>query len=263
MVYLGVFYWNKFIELLKLIIMKNIISNYDVFCILFVLLSHYKHRIIVEDSMDRLNEILKRAEEEHNKLNHPYVGTEHLLLAILMKENALTDKLKQYKLTYNRFKRKLISIVGVGEQKANYILYTPMLRNVLNEAERLCIETNQNIGEKELFNALINQGEGIAIRIIREMNINIENINFDISSTAYEVDESEIITNREKEISAILQILMRKNKCNPLLIGDAGVGKTAIVEEIVRRIRKNKVPTQLKNYKIIKLDLSELLSGTK
>ena len=81
------------------------------------------------------------------------------------------------------------------------------------------------------------------------MNIDIESLDID-DNNYVDIDESVIITNRDKEINAIFQILMRKNKCNPLLIGDAGVGKTAIVEEIQRRLVNNNVPTELKGYKI-------------
>lgn len=213
--------------------------------------------------MDKLNEILKKAEYEHDKLKHPYVGTEHLLLAILAKDNELTNHLKDYNLTYNKFKKQLINIIGIGNQKAEYVLYTPMLRNVLNEAEKISLENNIQLTDKELFKAIIMEGEGIAIRIMQAMNIEIEDINLDSTTQLLDIDETEIITNREKEISSILQILMRKNKCNPLLIGDAGVGKTAIVEEIARRLNKANVPESLKGYKIMKIDLSELIAGTK
>src|SRR5574344_891099 len=199
--------------------------------------------------MDKLNEILKKAEYEHDKLKHPYVGTEHLLLAILAKDNELTNHLKDYNLTYNKFKKQLINIIGIGNQKAEYVLYTPMLRNVLNEAEKISLENNIQLTDKELFKAIIMEGEGIAIRIMQAMNIEIEDINLDSTTQLLDIDETEIITNREKEISSILQILMRKNKCNPLLIGDAGVGKTAIVEEIARRLNKANVPESLKGYK--------------
>lgn len=213
--------------------------------------------------MNKLNLILKKAESERDKLNHPYVGTEHLTLAILSQESELTKDLKKYNLTYNKFKKKLVSIIGIGTNSSNYILYTPMLRNVLDDADKLALGYNKEVTEKELFQAILDEGEGIAIRVMQAMKIKPEEIVLDNSTDFMKYSLNDIVSDRDNEISLILQILMRKDKCNPLLIGDAGVGKTAIVEEIARRLSQDKVPTILKNYKIMKIDLSELLSGTK
>lgn len=213
--------------------------------------------------MNKLNLILKKAESERDKLNHPYVGTEHLTLAILSQESELTEDLKKYNLTYNKFKKKLVSIIGIGTNPSNYILYTPMLRNVLEDADKLALGYNKEVTEKELFQAILDEGEGIAIRVMQAMKIKPEEIVLDNSTDFMKYSLNDIVSDRDNEISLILQILMRKDKCNPLLIGDAGVGKTAIVEEIARRLSQDKVPAILKNYKIMKIDLSELLSGTK
>ena len=208
--------------------------------------------------MKEIDKILKKAEQEHNNLKHPYVGTEHLLLAILSLDNELTEKLKEYKLTYNKFKRKLIQIIGEGSSKSPYLLYTPMLRKVIDNAEK----QSQEITAQDLFDSIIQEGEGIAIRILEAMKINIKDIK--INNNNYMVIDSNIkITNRDKEIEEIMQILMRKNKCNPLLLGEAGVGKTAIVEELQRRLLNTEVPTPLKGYKIKNIDISSLVAGTK
>ncbi len=204
--------------------------------------------------MNELDKILKKAEKEHDLLKHPYVGTEHLLLAILSYDNELTDELKKEKLTYNKFKRKIKEIIGEGSNKSPYILYTPMLRKVIDIAKK---DNYENINEYSLYNAIIEANEGIALKIIESMNIKIDKIN------NYENNQDIIITNRDDEINQILQILMRKNKCNPILIGDAGVGKTAIVEEIQRRLRKNEVPTSLKGYNIKPVDMASMVAGTK
>ena len=213
--------------------------------------------------MNKLNLILKKAESERDKLNHPYVGTEHLTLAILSQESELTEDLKKYNLTYNKFKKKLVSIIGIGTNPSNYILYTPMLRNVLDDADKLALGYNKEVTEKELFQAILDEGEGIAIRVMQAMKIKPEEIVLNNSTDFMKYSLNDIVSDRDNEISLILQILMRKDKCNPLLIGDVGVGKTAIVEEIARRLSQDKVPAILKNYKIMKIDLSELLSGTK
>ena len=210
--------------------------------------------------MSLLEKVLSKAEKEHDLLKHPYVGTEHLLLAILSYDNDLTKKLKEYKLTYNTFKRKLKEIIGEGTNKSPYILYTPMLRKVLSIAETNS-ETKENISYEDLFSAILEANEGIAIRILELMNIDIKDIC--IFNDYIQIDDDIIISHREKEIEDILQILMRKNKCNPLLIGEAGVGKTAIVEEIQRRLLKNQVPSILNGYRIINVDISSLVAGTK
>ena len=213
--------------------------------------------------MNKLNLILKKAENERDKLNHPYVGTEHLTLAILSQDSELSNELKKYNLTYNKFKKKLASIIGIGTKSSTYTLYTPMLRNVLDDAEKLAASNNKDVSEKELFQSILDEGEGIAIRVMQAMKIKPEEITIDDNSNYMKYSVNDIVTDRENEISLVFQILMRKDKCNPLLIGDAGVGKTAIVEELARRLDSGKVPLILKGYKIMKLDLSELLSGTK
>ena len=207
--------------------------------------------------MSYLDKILKKAELEHDKLKHPYVGTEHLLLALLSEENEFTDRLKEYNLTYNKFKRKLREIIGEGSKKSPYILYTPMLRKVLDISDM----GENEISNISLFKSLIETNEGIAIRILESMNIDINLIDLEYKDLLSINDCP--IEHREKEINEVLQILIRKNKCNPLLIGEAGVGKTAIVEEIQRRLIIDAVPQALKGYKIINIDMSSLVAGTK
>ena len=204
--------------------------------------------------MNELDKILKKAEKEHDLLKHPYVGTEHLLLAILSYDNNLTIELKKYNLTYNKFKKKIKEIIGEGTRKSKYILYTPMLRKIINEVQK---ENFNDISSHELFNSLLKSKEGIALKILETMDIDYNNINISIDNG------EQIITNRDDEINQILQVLMRKNKCNPLLIGEAGVGKTAIVEEIQRRLKNKEVPKSLYGYSIKKVDISSLLAGTK
>ena len=205
--------------------------------------------------MNELEAILQKAEKEHNLLKHPYVGTEHLLLAILSYNKEIIEYLKNYNLTYNKFKKRLRDIIGEGTRKSPYVLYTPMLRKVLNIAKSYNLE----VTSKDLLRAIIEEKEGIAIRILDSMGIDYLNIDLDYDS----INNDNIITNRDEEINEILQILMRKNKCNPLLIGEAGVGKTAIVEELSKRLNKGMVPKSLLGYKIKYVDVSSLLAGTK
>lgn len=212
--------------------------------------------------MNKLDRLLNKAEKERNNLSHPYIGTEHLMLAILSSDNDFTTNLKQYHLTYNKFKKELLKIVGLGKSKSSYTIYTPLLRKILDSATSIAFENNTQVTEKELLEAIIYEGEGIAIKVLESMNIDIDNLILN-DSEYMKVPKDETITNREEEIKEIIEILMRKNKCNPILIGNAGVGKTAIVEELSRRLINNKVPHILKGYRILKIDLSEMIAGTK
>lgn len=218
--------------------------------------------------MDKYDIILKNAEKEMFQLNHPYVGTEHLLLAILKENNKLTQHLKEKNLTYKKFKNKLISIIGTATKKSKYILYTPMLRSVLKDATDYSKEKNQEIDEVVLFNSIIRAKEGIAIRILMSLNMDIDKLYYNDVEMQYGIilnNQKNIddIIGRDKEISEIIQILLRKNKCNPLLIGKAGVGKTAIVEYLAKLIEKEKVPKELLKYKILKVDLASMISGAR
>ena len=144
-----------------------------------------------------------------------------------------------------------------------------MLRTILKHAEDYAEENNTEITETMLFNAIIEEGEGIAIRVISAMNINPsklkyqEEIKIKDGVIINDIVKDEVILGRNQELASIIQILLRKNKCNPLLIGKAGVGKSAIIEELARRINNNQVPDRLKNYKILKIDFGSLVAGTK
>ena len=144
-----------------------------------------------------------------------------------------------------------------------------MLRTILKHAEDYAEENNTEITETMLFNAIIEEGEGIAIRVISAMNINPsklkyqEEIKIKDGVIINDIVKDEVILGRNQELASIIQILLRKNKCNPLLIGKAGVGKSAIIEELARRINNNQVPDRLKNYKILKIDFGSLIAGTK
>ena len=224
--------------------------------------------------------ILKGAEEERYNLRHPYVGTEHLLLSILKHDEEMANFLKKYNLTYNIFKKELNMVVGSASKASEIVLYTPMLKRVINNAMDNAKEDNTNVSTKHLILSILEEGEGIAIRLLIGMNINIDKIYEDLSKSnkisgktleLYEtgnilndiVDDDEIVVGRDKEIDLIIETLLRKKKNNPILIGDAGVGKTAIVEELTRRIKRKEVPENLYDYKIVSLEMGSLVSGTK
>lgn len=229
--------------------------------------------------------ILISAKVEMNNLNHPYVGSEHLLLAILKNKNDVTIKLKEYKLDYDNFKSQIIKMVGVGKKKCEYFLYTPLLKRIMETAMIDSRENNNgNVTVNHLFSAMLEEGEGIAIRIMLSLDIDldelyeefvsriiksknkdkllIDEIGVDLTKKALDNDIDPVV-GRDSEIKRILEILSRRKKNNPILIGDAGVGKTAIVEELSRLISLGEVPRNLKNKRIISVDMASAVAGTK
>ena len=226
--------------------------------------------------------ILKEAELERYNLHHPYVGSEHLLLSILKSNDPLKDKLQEYNLDYNIFKKELINIVGVPKKNIEVNLYTPLLKRILSNALEDAKENNKGlVTPTHLFLALLDEGEGIAIRIMLSLGINLEELYEDLkikpSNLPQEklelftvgtilnnkVDTFDKCIGREKEVNNLIEVLLRKKKSNPLLIGDAGVGKTAIVEELARKIVAKEVPAALENTLIVELPMGDLVSGTK
>ena len=110
--------------------------------------------------------VLVRAKREMIDLKHPYVGTEHLVLAILKTNNEVSNKLKELNLTYDLFKKEIIKTVGVGSKKSEWFLYTPLLKRVIEGAILDSRENNENeVSVENLFSSLLEEGEGIAIRL--------------------------------------------------------------------------------------------------
>lgn len=219
-----------------------------------------------------VNKVLKEAEREMLELKHPYVGTEHLLLSLLKKPE-IAQIAKKNNLTYELFRRELINVVGCSSKKSEVILYTPLLRLVIDTALNLAKEDNQELSAIHLMSSLISSDDGIALRILMGMNIDLEKLYRDLSITGTKtLDEigqnlnkksNHILVGREKELDNIIEILLRKNKNNPLLIGECGVGKSAIVYELARRIEAGEVPERLLGKQIISVDMASMLSNTK
>mgnify|MGYP001397202733 CR=1 FL=1 len=216
-------------------------------------------------------EILKDAENEMLDLHHPYVGTEHLLLSLLKK-----DKIKKicykYNLTYTNFRNCLINVVGMSSKRSEQILYTPLLKLVIDKAYNKSYDDHRDMDELYLLTALFNETDGIALRIVDNMGISVKEVTKELNKPSFTTElginlnekySDDKILLREKEIKEIMQILLRRNKNNPLLIGKAGVGKTAIVEELARMIKKGEVPNRLKDKQIILINTASLIAGTK
>lgn len=208
------------------------------------------------------NEILKNAEYEMKRLRHPYVGSEHLLLAILASDDEIVALLNKYSITYNSFSKNLVKIVGNCKKETPYVLHTPLFKRIIENAKDIASNKNEEVGTKHLIISLIEESDGIAIRVLLNMGVDLDALYNDLVKNTSkelalgkELDSDSILIGREKEIETIISSLLKKDKCNPLLIGNAGVGKTAIVTELARRIKKKEVPDKLIGYKIISLSL--------
>ncbi len=212
----------------------------------------------------KLVKILKRSELEASILNNNYIGTEHLILAILYTNNNIKPILNKHGIYYDKIYKEIKNKYN----KTNSIQYTPLLKRLI-----LSSEENGIIKIDNLILKLIENGEGIAINILNKYNINFKALYQDIknkNNISYGIDLNEHVKKyhekligRENELNEIIEVLLRKNKNNPLLLGEPGVGKTALIEELAYRITNNDVPNKLKDKHIISINISELISGTR
>ena len=237
---------------------------------------------------EEAKKVLKKAKLEMQELKHPFVGSEHLLLSILSFNNLkITQKLNEYNITYQIFKEELINTIGIGNSLNSYFLYTPMLKRVIENAIIDTKEDNLNeVNVNSLFISLLDEGEGVAIRILNNLGVNIDELyqefinkeenskyknkkklsvydhSVDLCQKAREGKIDPVI-GRDNEINRLIEILLRRNKNNPLLIGEAGVGKTAIIEALALKIVNKEVPDSLLDKKILSVSMANLVAGTK
>lgn len=232
--------------------------------------------------------VLKNAKIEMQKLKHPFVGTEHLMLSILSnKDLELTKKLNDYNIFYDNFKEELLNIIGYGNSLNSYFIYTPLFKRIIENA---ILDTREegreSVNINDLFLSLLDEGEGVAIRILNNLEIDIDDMYLEFlnkdDNSKYKSNKKLLINEfatdlvklasenkidpvigRDKEINRMIEILLRRTKNNPLLIGEAGVGKTAVVEGLALKISNKSVPSQLLNKKIMSLSLASLVAGTK
>ena len=236
---------------------------------------------------EQAKKVLVNMQKEMAMLKHPYIGSEHLFLSLLkLGEKDDIKLLNKTGITYDIFKNELIKIVGTGSKENDYYLYTPLLRNIIEVAELISNDKKKKlIDSHDLLLALLEEGEGIAIRILLGMGIDVDTLydefdekfipnqknNKKLMIDSFGIDlnkkakkgEIDPVVGREKEIKRVLEILSRRTKNNPLLIGEAGVGKTAIVEELARILTSNNTYGPLSKKRIISVSTASLVAGTK
>ena len=203
-------------------------------------------------------------------LRHPYVGTEHLLLALL-KRDRVKKICYKFNLTYAGFRDELVRLIGQASKKSEVILYTPLLKLVIDNAYNKSYDEHKEMDELYLLSSLFGESDGIALRVAYNMGV-------DTDALVKELDKPKILSSigvcltdkeidkiylRDKELDEVMEILLRKGKNNPLLVGDPGVGKTAIAYELARRIKCGNVPDRLKGKEVYLVSTSSLVSGTK
>lgn len=231
--------------------------------------------------------ILLMAKKEMLELKHPYVGSEHLLLAILHnKDLTVTQLLGEYEITYEKYYEEIVKVIGFGKTANSWFLYTPLLKRIIENAILESRDEESTVTVERLFISLLEEGDGVANRILMGMNIDIDllyekfsdkivihsskkNKNLYIEEFAVDLNKKCIedgfdpVIGREEKVERLIEVLLRRTKNNPLLIGDAGVGKTAVVEELVRKIVNGTVPKKLENMHIFSISMACLISGTK
>ena len=245
----------------------------------------------------RARQSLSMAQEEARRLNHGYIGTEHLLLGLLREEEGIASRvLTDMGLSVAQVRRAVERMVGRGEHASGSLELAEQTKRVIElavqEAKRL---DHQYIGTEHLLLALIGSPDSVAAALLHELNVNreilrrrvlnlmnqdatpaqaprrqprnnkekslLEQLGVDLTEQARQ-DELDPVIGRQMEIERVIQILARRTKNNPALIGEPGVGKTAIVEGLAQRIVAGRVPHDLQDKRLIRLDVGSLVAGT-
>jgi ATP-dependent Clp protease ATP-binding subunit ClpC len=257
---------------------------------------------VFERFTERARQVVVLAQEEARILKHNYIGTEHILLGLLREEEGLAARvLESLDITVERVRAQVVRIVGSGEEvTSGQIPFTPRAKKVLELALREALSLGHNyIGTEHILLGLVRENEGVAARILLDFDADSEKIRNEVirmlsgpggrrqsgqsgtqqgepkkssklldqfgrNLTKLASDQKlDPVVGRETEIERIMQILSRRTKNNPVLIGEPGVGKTAVVEGLAERITSGNVPELLKNKQIYTLDLAALVAGSK
>ena len=250
---------------------------------------------------DRARRVVVLAQEEARMLNHNYIGTEHILLGLIHEGEGVAAKaLESLGISLEAVRQQVEEIIGQGQQApSGHIPFTPRAKKVLELSLREALQLGHNyIGTEHILLGLIREGEGVAAQVLVKLGADLNRVRQQViqllsgyqgkepatsggpaegtPSTSLVLDQFgrnltaaaregrlDPVIGREKEIERVMQVLSRRTKNNPVLIGEPGVGKTAIVEGLAQNIVKGDVPETLKDKQIYSLDLGALVAGSR
>ena len=249
---------------------------------------------------DRARRVVVLAQEEARMLNHNYIGTEHILLGMIHEGEGVAAKaLESLGISLEAVRSQVEEIIGQGQQApSGHIPFTPRAKKVLELSLREALKLGHNyIGTEHILLGLIREGEGVAAQVLVKLGADLNRVRQQViqllsgyqgkepaaagpaegtASTSLVLDQFgrnltvaaregklDPVIGREKEIERVMQVLSRRTKNNPVLIGEPGVGKTAVVEGLAQNIVKGEVPETLKDKQIYTLDLGALVAGSR
>lgn len=250
---------------------------------------------------ERARKVVVRAQDEARFLKQNYIGTEHILLGLIDEKEGIAARVfYELNITFEDIRSAVKEVVTEGTSESyEHIPFTPRAKKVLELSLREALQMGHNyIGTEHILLGLLREGEGVAARVLNSMGITLDNVKEKVkellSKQSYYLEPERALSDksqkkvlkmllqygrdltllaqegkldpvigRRKEIDRIIQILSRRTKNNPILIGESGVGKTAIVEGLAQFICSKKVPSNLSNKKIFTLDLGALIAGSR
>jgi ATP-dependent Clp protease ATP-binding subunit ClpC len=250
---------------------------------------------------DRARRVVVLAQEEARMLNHNYIGTEHILLGLIHEGEGVAAKgLEALGISLEGVRAQVEEIIGQGQQApSGHIPFTPRAKKVLELSLREALQLGHNyIGTEHILLGLIREGEGVAAQVLVKLGADLNRVRQQVIQLLSGYQGKEAATNsgpaegtpstslvldqfgrnltqaaregkldpvigRETEIERVMQVLSRRTKNNPVLIGEPGVGKTAVVEGLAQAIFKNDVPETLKDKQVYSLDLGALVAGSR